>query len=135
MKSFYVFCLCHGLYACCTGFKLAWAGQQIPAGTTNQGFLLLIFAADTELLYVQYLYPAVRLLPQLDCHVLWDESTTHAHSALLHLYQMCLQLLYIQKGSPHFSVTAIAVNVDPHDHAVELPGSFSFTADRCATNQ
>lgn len=74
-----------------TGFKLAWLVQQIPAGS-DQGFLLLDFIAPTELLYVQYLYSAVRLLPYLDCHVLWDKSPDHAYSALLHLYQMRVQL-------------------------------------------
>ena len=78
---------------------IAAVGYEIPIRTDQRSLLLLMLIllivigviADLKFLYVEYFNSAISLLPDLDCYVLWDESTIHAHPALLFLYQMCFQ--------------------------------------------
>lgn len=67
------------------------SGQYVVL-TDQVKSLLINSSAGIEVLYIQYLHSAVRLLPYLGRHILWHEFPTHAYPALLLLYQMRFQL-------------------------------------------
>lgn len=95
---------------------------------------------------LQDLNSPVRHLPYLYCHVLRDERPMDAYPPLLLLYQVALQLfsqkqniirplcktliiiqlmhvdvtVQLEEGSTDFAVAAVAVDVHPHGHAVQL---------------
>uniref|UniRef100_A0A0A9GVR7 Uncharacterized protein n=1 Tax=Arundo donax TaxID=35708 RepID=A0A0A9GVR7_ARUDO len=76
--------------------------------------------SGVDLLDLEYHDAAVGPLPELDGDVLRHERAADAHTVLLPVDRVALQVLHPVESPPDPLVAPVAVDVHPHGHAVEL---------------